>query len=292
MARTGLRMMPTSPSPSLEFRTAGFPQYGFKAGLSDGAFPCGGLELRRLVCVRPSYSPRQTCVLRSTSEAPARSSTAVRATIAALPQGPSLRSGFFCPGPSSLNRPHPPHSRARRHFAARRLIGDAFTVPAGLGGPGVVPCFRCPSFLGMSSSETPESSSAACAQFLRRRHWPSPRFDGLGTLDTPAIRFQRDTNFGATWFARSLRPVELLASLADLTGVLVEGGYPLSLKLPGRSPSPSLQPTETFTPRLPAGRSPFLPLGMTTVATGQVPPAGLPPARTSASIAAPNRSVF
>jgi hypothetical protein len=34
MARTGLRMMPTFPSPSLKFRTVGFPQYGFKASLS------------------------------------------------------------------------------------------------------------------------------------------------------------------------------------------------------------------------------------------------------------------
>ena len=32
MARTGLRMMPTFPSSPLKFRTAGFPQYGFKAG--------------------------------------------------------------------------------------------------------------------------------------------------------------------------------------------------------------------------------------------------------------------
>ena len=39
MARTGLRMMPTFPSSSLKFRTVGFPQYGFKAGLSDEAFP-------------------------------------------------------------------------------------------------------------------------------------------------------------------------------------------------------------------------------------------------------------
>jgi hypothetical protein len=31
--------MPTFPSPPLKFRTAGFPQYGFKAGFSDGAFP-------------------------------------------------------------------------------------------------------------------------------------------------------------------------------------------------------------------------------------------------------------
>ncbi len=37
MARTGLRMMPTSPSPPLKFRTVGFPQYGFKASLSDRA---------------------------------------------------------------------------------------------------------------------------------------------------------------------------------------------------------------------------------------------------------------
>jgi hypothetical protein len=39
MARTGLRMMPTFPSPPLKFRTAGFPRYGFKAGISDKAFP-------------------------------------------------------------------------------------------------------------------------------------------------------------------------------------------------------------------------------------------------------------
>jgi hypothetical protein len=39
MARSGLRMMPTFPLPSLEFRTAGFPQYGLKAGLSDKACP-------------------------------------------------------------------------------------------------------------------------------------------------------------------------------------------------------------------------------------------------------------
>jgi len=31
--------MPTFPSPPLKFRTAGFPRYGFKAGISDKAFP-------------------------------------------------------------------------------------------------------------------------------------------------------------------------------------------------------------------------------------------------------------
>src|SRR3954467_6122620 len=38
-ARTGLRMMPTFPRSPRSFRTAGFPPYGWKAGLSDGAFP-------------------------------------------------------------------------------------------------------------------------------------------------------------------------------------------------------------------------------------------------------------
>jgi hypothetical protein len=45
MARTGLRMMPTFPSSPLRFRTAGFPQYGSKAGLSDGACPCANCAL-------------------------------------------------------------------------------------------------------------------------------------------------------------------------------------------------------------------------------------------------------
>jgi hypothetical protein len=57
MARTGLRMMPTFPSSPLKFRTAGFPQYGFKASLSDSAFRPGA-QSRRIVCIHPSCSPR------------------------------------------------------------------------------------------------------------------------------------------------------------------------------------------------------------------------------------------
>jgi hypothetical protein len=39
-------MMPTFPSPSLKFRTAGLPRYGFKAGISDRAFPFGAWPSR------------------------------------------------------------------------------------------------------------------------------------------------------------------------------------------------------------------------------------------------------
>jgi hypothetical protein len=45
-----------------------------------------------------------------------RSYTSVQAAKAALPQGPSLRSGLFCPSPSTLNRPHPSHSQAHLDF--------------------------------------------------------------------------------------------------------------------------------------------------------------------------------
>src|SRR6516162_1625554 len=88
-------------------------------------------------------------------------------------KGPSLGSGLFCPGPSSLNRPHPPHSRAHRDFTAWRLIRDAFAVRERLGDPRVVPSFRCAFFPGMPSPETPESpiivsSSRRCRRGLRR----------------------------------------------------------------------------------------------------------------------------
>ena len=55
MARTGLRMMP-SPSSPLSFRTAGFPQYGWKAGLSGGACPSTTSSSRRAVCLHPSWT--------------------------------------------------------------------------------------------------------------------------------------------------------------------------------------------------------------------------------------------
>ena len=80
------------------------------------------------------------------------------------PQGSSLGSGLFCPDPSSLNRPHPPHSRARPDFAARRLIRNAFAVRERLGDPRAVPGFRCPFLPGMPSSMTPGSSNIVIVQ--------------------------------------------------------------------------------------------------------------------------------
>ena len=69
MALSGLRMMPLSPSPSLKFRTARFPRYGFKADISDGAFPANAL-LKLAPSIRspmsgllPSFAPLESQTL-------------------------------------------------------------------------------------------------------------------------------------------------------------------------------------------------------------------------------------
>jgi hypothetical protein len=145
MARTGLRMMPTFPSPPLKFRTAGFPQYGFKVGLSEGAFPARCPIVAPLWFASLLRAPRfQTCSSPLGVGAVVRLSAAIRATVVALPQGSSLRSGLFCPGPSTLNRPHPPQWRAHLDFAALRFIRDALAVhvPLCLGDPPLVLSFR------------------------------------------------------------------------------------------------------------------------------------------------------
>ncbi len=235
-------MMPTFPPPPLSFRTVSFPQYGWKVGLSGSAFP-------HVTQVKPA--PGIPCVSR-------RFASALRALrchtlrpalcrnsglggalpfekISPLSQRSSLRSGFYCPGPSSLIRPHPPHS---------------------------------PFPLGMPFSAIAGNPLAVCAQFLRQRHWPSPEVERLGTPKKPHHPLQMGRTFAASPVRYSLQPAKLLATLADLTGYFS-------------------QPSVAFTSRLSTGRSPFPPLDITTVATEQVPPAGLSPAGTSASIAAP-----
>src|SRR5467141_1688465 len=81
------------------------------------------------------------------------------------PQGPSLGPELFCLGSSSLNRPHPPRSRAHRDFAAWRLIRGAFAVRERLSDPRVVPGFRWLFRLDMPSSMTPGSSIIVVVQF-------------------------------------------------------------------------------------------------------------------------------
>jgi hypothetical protein len=90
----------------------------------------------------PFVLPACASLPRSASGDTMRWSTSVRAASAALPQGPSLRSELSCLGPSTLNRPHPPHLWAHPDFTALRLIRDALAVRLRLGDPQLVPCFH------------------------------------------------------------------------------------------------------------------------------------------------------
>src|SRR5664279_2257502 len=283
MARTGLRMMPTFPSSPLRFRTASFPQYGSKAGLSVGAFPSHsqvkptpGMPCSRSG-LRPTFASSAAAPNpRSESRKSARYDAAIRAAYATRPQGPSLRSGLFCPGPSTLNRPHPPHSQARRDFPAVPVMRDAFAVRERLGDPRVVPCFRWLLFPGMPPSTPPECSSVASSQM-----YSSPTTMAFAPV---------------FWARRARRPHHPLRVGILFRGLLVRSwswtfaaACPFARPPGGSNRRPSSlarQPTGTFTSALSLGRSPFPAADMTTVLPGRATPVGLSPTRTSASIAA------
>ena len=150
--------MPTFPLSPLSFRTAGFPQYGWKAGISDSAFPehpslKPAPSIRRCTpgLLLPFAPHSQIRLSRSVPgrrllDAPPWSGGSTP------PQGLSLRSGFFCPGPSTLISPIRP---TRGHIAISpplRLIRDAFAVRERLGDPRVVPSFCCAFLLDMPPS--------------------------------------------------------------------------------------------------------------------------------------------
>jgi hypothetical protein len=113
-------MMPTFPLPPLKFRTTGFPRYGFKAGLSDEAFPARwfAIALRALCFHRNSLLCVRDDALMITS---------VRAAKPLYPRGPLSGPGYSVPvhqhlsGPIRPTRGHIPISPssglAARSFA-------------------------------------------------------------------------------------------------------------------------------------------------------------------------------
>ena len=200
-ARSGLRMMPTFPPSSLRCRTAGFPRYGSKAGLSDGAFPA-------LSPVKPA--PGGTpCQLRfastlRVSRGGLRTPFRVGASFSVKHHHSTdfvgLPQGLLAPVRVMLSRslvsywPHPPYSQAHRSFVALRLICDAFAVRERLGDPRVVPRFRCIVPSQHVALCVPGEAVAAYTQFLRDKRWPSPRAPNSSALPTVP-------DFGAYEFA-------------------------------------------------------------------------------------------
>jgi hypothetical protein len=82
-----------SPSSPLRFRTAGFPQYGSKAGISDEAFPTmHGHRTAQFAPVLRASRGRVVPSLKVEATDSVRHRHSSGST--ALPQGPSLRSGF------------------------------------------------------------------------------------------------------------------------------------------------------------------------------------------------------
>ena len=155
-------MMPTFPSPPLKFRTAGFPRYGLKAGISDEAFPAFGFAIVLRAVRPPSGFP---CSVSGTMGLIRH----LRASgIPLYPRGPRSGPGYAVPVHPHLTGPIRP---TRRHIPTSphgRFIRDVFAVPD-LHRP------RRPTsgselssmlFRNMSSSTTTGNSSAACTQYF------------------------------------------------------------------------------------------------------------------------------
>jgi hypothetical protein len=253
VARSGLRMMPTFPLSPLSFRTAGFPQYGWKIGFSGSAFP--RLAQVKLAPSMPCTPQRFASALRaprSFTFCPALSQDRERGgappleELAPLSQRPSLRSGFYCPSPSTLNRPHASHSRAHPNFAAWQLIADVFAVLVRLGDPRAVPCFHCTLLLGMPPSKTSGSPSGALAQFFPNGIGLRRVLTGSALPTIPVIRFRQGRHFAAS-------PRFAFATACRVVGPL------------GGSDQAFAPPQGLLLPSFRTSRSPFSSSGIATV---------------------------
>jgi len=235
--------MPTFPLPSLKFRTAGFPQYGFKAGRSDRAFPFYASS-RGTVCHCVPRFPRRIPVLcRGTLRAGA---PPFERPLPLYPRG--LRSGAGCSVPFHPHlRPHPPHSQAHPDFTALRLIRNAFAVHTAPRRPPSGSALSLSFLPNMPPSTTPGRSETgwfqSCGPDIGLRHVMSG-----SALPTVLLSASRRADFSELhWFA--------FAAACQVARPLCRSDQ--------NSPA-----TGTFTSRLPTSRSPFSPLDMTTTVSG------------------------
>jgi hypothetical protein len=253
MALIGLRMMPTFPSPSLRFRTAGFPRYGSKAG--SQSVPSQG----KGSITPPPWFASDLRVVSRCSFVLARSrgfspsdDTAVRAVLPRYPRGPRSGPGYVVPVHHHLTGP----IRPTRRRAATSPHCELYAPPSlcwlitSLGSRRAVPSFRIPFLLNLLPSYVPgESIDCLHPVFVDgvrlRPALPRTRHSQLLHLNPLRV----GAIFGASWFAHLVRPAELLASLADRTNV------PIGLQ-------------RLLLPSFRSSRSPSSPSDITTVASG------------------------
>jgi hypothetical protein len=255
-------MMPASPPLPLKFRRADFLRYGFKAGMSDGAFPSITMSSRHAVYFRPLCLVLPCLVPRSESRDAARWSTSVRAVCPLCPRGPRSGSGYSVPVHPHLFGPIRP---THRHNPISPLSG----------------LYRLPSLcVGISSTPRQPTSGSVLSLAILCRHvvlWDPGKF--LGCLapssftDDAGLRPKRRVSAlpishtpilmggfisGLSYGSLSLQPVDLLAPLVGADRA-------------------STQPTGTFTSGLSTVWSPAPPPDITTETTGQFSLAGLSP---------------
>ena len=168
--------MPLFPSPSLKFRTAGFPQYGFKADLSGDAFrsvalfkPTPGIRNATDCLPSPFVSSETeswTPVL-SRAGSPLRD-TVIRAS-RPYPRGPRSGQGYVVPVHQHLLTSSEPLMNTPR-FPGR----SGYTKSQCCAGAPRLPTsgseLSLPILVSMLPSSTPENSSVAYTQFLHWRH--------------------------------------------------------------------------------------------------------------------------
>jgi hypothetical protein len=175
VARTGLRMMPTFPPLSLKFRKAGFPRYGFKAGMSDGP-SCRPRVLRVVQFASALRAPRclQRRILVLSRGTRCAGAPPCKRHWPLYPRGPRSGPSYSVSVHHHLIGPIRP---TRQHIAISPecgLYAMPSLCPKGLGDQRVVPGFRCLLLLCMSSSRIPGDPSTVPAQLHRRRLRPSP----------------------------------------------------------------------------------------------------------------------
>jgi hypothetical protein len=211
-------MMPTFPSPSLKFRTVSFPQYGFKVGLSDGAFlNRAQYHVAQFASVLRALRFHRR-IPRTVPRDAARLSTSVRAAFAALPQGSSLRPGFCSPGHHRLIDP----IRPTRRLAAISLPGRLYATSllCRVIWPKLTTSgsrLSLPFPLDMPPSTTPGSSVPQWSS-LATPTWAFALAERGSALPSSLQSASRRPEFSGLPGSLLLQPVKSLAPCADLSG--------------------------------------------------------------------------
>jgi len=163
-------MMPTFPPLSLKFRTAGFPQYGFKAGYQTA--PSHRQRVLRVVRLASVLrAPRFLRLILVLSRGARRAGTPpFKRPLPLYPRGPRSGPGCVVPvhhrltGPMRPTRRHNSISPHSGLYALPSLCAATSAPKRPASGSVLSLAF----FLDMSSSRTTGSSSAVSTQFLHR----------------------------------------------------------------------------------------------------------------------------